>query len=104
MEFLVSISIELPLDLDDERRGALLAAEAARAAELASAGLLVRLWRIPGRLANRGLWQAADATELHAALTSLPLWPWMKVDVEPLARHPSDPLWAVRERAVASGT
>jgi len=97
VEFLVSIRVELPAEFDDERRAALLAAEAARAAELAAAGRLVRLWRVPGRLANRGIWEAADATVLHAALTSLPLWPWMEIDVEPLACHPSDPLARARD-------
>jgi muconolactone D-isomerase len=52
---------------------------------------LVRLWRIPGRTANWGLWRAADATELHDALTSLPLWPHMHIEVVPLAKHPNDP-------------
>jgi len=99
----VSIQVELPPELDDERRGELLAAEAARAAELAEAGLLVRLWRVPGRLANRGVWDVPDATQLHAALTSLPLWPWMRIDVEPLACHPSDPLWRARHPEAVGG-
>jgi muconolactone D-isomerase len=50
----------------------------------------VRLWRIPGRTANWGLWRANDATELHDALISLPCGP-MDIEVMPLARHPNDP-------------
>ena len=50
-----------------------------------------RLWRVPGRWANWGLWEAPDATALHEALNSLPLWPWMSIRVHPLARHPNDP-------------
>ena len=94
MEFLVHIEIQLDGSLSAEEREALYAAEAERARVLAEAGHLVRLWRIPGRRANWGLWQAADATELHEVLTSLPLWPYMDVDVIPLARHPNDPLGA----------
>jgi muconolactone D-isomerase len=88
VEFLVAIEISLPPDLGDERRLSLLEAEAVRGRALAQAGVLRAMWRVPGRLANRGIWSAADATALHEALTSLPLWPYMDVTVTALARHP----------------
>ncbi len=88
MEFLVEIEVRLPADLDDERRMALLKAEFARGTALADAGILRAIWRVPGRLANRAIWAAPDATTLHEALVSLPLWPYMEVAVTPLARHP----------------
>jgi len=91
MEFLVHITIALPPGMPSDERQALYAAESARAASLAKAGRLVRLWRIPGRTANWGLWNATDATELHDALTSLPMWLYMDIEVMPLAAHPNDP-------------
>ena len=91
MEFLVNIEIAWPPDADPQRREELFAAEVERGRELARQGIMKRLWRVPGRWANWGLWEAADATELHAALSSLPLWPWMDVTVHPLARHVNDP-------------
>jgi muconolactone D-isomerase len=91
MEFLVRIDVHWPADGDAQRKARLIEEEAARAAELAAAGMLRRLWRIPGRWANYGIWQAKDATELHAALASLPFYPWLEIDVRPLAEHPSDP-------------
>jgi muconolactone D-isomerase len=94
MEFLVNIEINWPPDGDPERREQLFADELARGQELARAGVMKRLWRVPGRWANWGLWEAEDATALHAALTSLPLWPWMDVTVHPLARHVNDPATA----------
>jgi muconolactone D-isomerase len=45
----------------------------------------------PGRWANCGLYEAPDATAVHEAMSSLPLWPWMNVQVIPLAEHPNDP-------------
>jgi muconolactone D-isomerase len=87
VEFLVEIDINVPPDLDAGRRAELLEAEAARGGELADAGLIRAVWRVPGRLANRAIWSANDATALHAALTSLPLWPFMDVRVTALARH-----------------
>lgn len=88
MEFLVRIEISLPPDMPAGERTALLEAEARRGRELIAQGALVRVWRVPGRFANISLYRAADATELHALVSSLPLWPWMDVNVEALARHP----------------
>ena len=88
VEFLVHIEIQLPEAMPEERRAELAAAETHRGRELIEAGTLVRIWRLPGRLANVSLYRAADATELHAALTSLPLWPYMRTTVEALATHP----------------
>ncbi len=91
MEFLVHIEVEWPADGDPDEKARLTAAERARAAELAREGRIRRLWRIPGRWANWGIWEAPDADALHAAITSLALYPWLDVTVHPLATHPSDP-------------
>jgi muconolactone D-isomerase len=88
MEFLVWIETDLPADFPVERRDSLLAAEGVRGRELIADGRLLRIWRTPGRRANVSLYDARDATELHALLSSLPLWPWMDIRVEPLAAHP----------------
>jgi muconolactone delta-isomerase len=91
VEFIVSIEVKWPPDGDAATRERLVEAEARRAAELVSSGNLVRIWRIPGRWANVGLWRARDSDELHQCLTSLPFFPWLDIDVQPLATHPSDP-------------
>jgi muconolactone D-isomerase len=87
MIFLVRISVSLPADLESVRREELLAAERRRGVELKDAGTVVDIWRIPGRSANVGIWSAADATELHEALLSLPVFAYADIDVTPLARH-----------------
>jgi muconolactone D-isomerase len=91
MEYLVHIEIGWPADGDAAELDRLTAAERMRAQELAEAGFITRLWRVPGRRANWGLWVAPNATELHAAIASLPLYPWLSIDVHPLAVHPNDP-------------
>jgi muconolactone D-isomerase len=88
VEFLVSIEVRTPPDMDPDRLAALQSAEAARARELVEQGTLRRIWRIPGRRANVSLYEAPDPTALHAALTSLPLHPWLDVQVQALAIHP----------------
>lgn len=90
MEFLVLVEISRPVHVDDAAWSRLLKSESARAAELVSAGVIKRLWRVPGRRANWGLWVADDATTLHEAIVSLPLFPYIDVTVNPLASHPSD--------------
>lgn len=91
MEFLVHIEIDWPPDAPDEAREEVFARELEVGQALARAGALRRLWRIPGRWANWSLYEVADATELHRALTSLPLHPWMDIEVHPLSDHPNDP-------------
>lgn len=91
MDFLVKIDVSLPPNTEPARRDALVAAEAERAKELAELGVIYRLWRIPGRWSNVGIWRAADATQLHQAISSLPLYPWLNVEVTALAQHPNDP-------------
>ena len=87
VELLVAVDIALPPDLESDRRAALVKAEFDRGSELARAGMVRAVWRVPGRLANRAIWSAPDATALHEALISLPMWPYMDVQVTPLARH-----------------
>ena len=91
MQFLLHIEVTWPPDGDPGEKDRRIAAEALRARELAAEGVIKRLWRIPGQWATWGLWEAADATALHAAITSLPMWPYLDVEVFPLADHPNDP-------------
>lgn len=90
MEFLVRSENTMPADTPTSQRQQLRTAERERAMELRSAGILKRLWRVPGRTATIGLYEAADATELHDALSSLPMAPWLDVTVEALAMHPQE--------------
>lgn len=88
MDFLVRIETRLPPGLSAHERAELLRREAARGRALRAAGILVRIWRIPGALANVGIWSTAGPEELHEALTSLPVWPYAEVAVTALAAHP----------------
>ena len=76
----------------DEREKQLREQEAARSRELAKEGILLRLWRVPGRRENWGIWRADDADRLHDALSSLPLFRYLTITVHSLASHPNDPM------------
>lgn len=90
MEFLVRTENTLPPDTPDDVREDLRKRERERAQELRDAGILKRLWRVPGRNATIGLYEAADPAELHDALVSLPIWKWMDITVDALATHPQE--------------
>jgi muconolactone D-isomerase len=87
VEFLLEITVRFPPDLDAAERARLVAAERVRGAELAESGTIRAIWRIPGRYANFAIWSSPNATELHEAITSLPLWPYIDAHVTALARH-----------------
>ena len=90
MEFLVRQSNSAADALPADQREQLRAAERARAGELRKAGILVRLWRVLGSSDSIALYNAPDADTLHDALTSLPMFPWMRFTVEPLVTHPQE--------------
>jgi len=92
MEFLVNIKITWPSAIPEDERVRLRRAEVALASELGKSGKLIRMWRVPGRRENWGLWRAEDPTQMHEILTSLPIWPFMDVEVHSLGVHPVDPL------------
>jgi muconolactone D-isomerase len=87
-EFLVEIQIDLPAAMTDRQRSELQEREQSAARELMAAGRIQRIWRIPGRTANVGIWAAPDASSLHTSIASLPMFRWMTVTVHPLAVHP----------------
>ena len=91
MKFLVQIDVRLPGSLADAERAELLDAELERGRQLVEAGVIRAIWRIPGAIRNVGIWEAADATELHEHLTSLPVFRWVTTEVTPLADHPLQP-------------
>ena len=63
--------------------------EKARAGDLQRQGKWRHLWRVAGRYANISVFDVADHDELHAILSSLPLFPFMDITVTAIARHPS---------------
>jgi muconolactone D-isomerase len=91
MEFLVRQNNRMPADAESRRlREELRTRERQRAQELRDAGILVRLWRVPGTRDAIGLYRAPDATALHDALSSLPQFPWLEISVQALATHPQE--------------
>ena len=87
MEFLVQIQVHFPPEMTADQLADIMERETARGRELQAAGTIVRIWRVAGKRANVGIWKADTGDELHAALTSLPAFPWLELSVTPLATH-----------------
>jgi muconolactone D-isomerase len=94
VEYLVTMTTHVPEGTADEAVQDVRAREAARSAELAAQGHLLRLWRPPlraGEWRTLGLFAAADEAELEEVLASMPLRVWRTDEVTPLSPHPNDP-------------
>ncbi len=89
MLFAVTMKVDLPRDLDPDVRADTLAREKAYCQDLQRAGTWVSIWRLVGQYANLSIFDVADNAELHDLLWNLPLFPYMTIDVRPLAPHPS---------------
>ncbi|CAG2159078.1 muconolactone Delta-isomerase [Cupriavidus numazuensis] len=89
MLYCVQMEVNIPDSLPAERAEAIKAAEKARAVEIQKAGKWPHLWRVAGRYANISILDVDSHDELHELLSSLPLFPYMNIQVTPLARHPS---------------
>ncbi|MCA9713181.1 MAG: muconolactone Delta-isomerase family protein [Myxococcales bacterium] len=64
-------------------------AERRRVLELQRAGAWLHLWRVVGENSNYSVFDVRDHDELHALLSSLPLFPYLELRVTPLALHPA---------------
>ena len=87
MEYLVRIDWEYPQGMPRDEVDELMRAEEQRGIELMDEGVIKHFWRLPGRRANVGIWEADDPADLNAAIWSLPWFPWFHAEVTPLATH-----------------
>jgi muconolactone delta-isomerase len=94
MEYLVTMTTNVPDGTSEEAVADIRAREAAHTRELAAQGHILRLWRpplAPGEWRTLGLFAAADRGELDQILASMPLRVWRSDQITELAKHPNDP-------------
>ena len=94
MEYLVTMTTQVPDGTSEEAVSDVRAREAVRSSELAAEGALLRLWRPPlrpGEWRTLGLFAAGDDGELEKVLASMPLRVWRTDEVTPLSPHQNDP-------------
>ena len=89
MLFQVRMTVRVPHDADMVTIKALSANEIEQAKALQRAGKWQHIWRIAGMWANISIFSVDSTDELHEILTSLPMFPYMQIEVTALCRHPA---------------
>jgi muconolactone D-isomerase len=88
MLFHVYIDVHIPHGTDPVLLKTLRGREHERAKELQLQGKWSHLWRVAGKYANVSIFDVDGPAELHEILNSLPLYPFMQVDITALCKHP----------------
>lgn len=89
MLYLVHMIVNIPATLPPEEAARIKAEEKAYSQQLQRSGEWAHLWRVVGEYANYSVFDVSGNDELHDMLSKLPLFPYMKISVTPLAKHPS---------------
>ncbi|NUO89979.1 MAG: muconolactone Delta-isomerase [Dermatophilaceae bacterium] len=89
MLFAVRMDVDLPRDLDPAVRDETVAREREYSQQLQRAGEWRHIWRVVGQYSNVSVFDVPSNERLHEILWGLPLFPYMSVEVTPLATHPS---------------
>jgi muconolactone D-isomerase len=89
MLFHVRMHVDLPTSMPADEAARLKDTERAYSQRLQREGKWRHIWRIAGQYANVSLFDVDSVEELHALLTALPLFPYMRIETTPLCRHPS---------------
>jgi len=89
MLYLIRMDVKMPHDLPAAQADEIKAREKAYSQALQRDGRWPHLWRVVGEYANYGVFDVASNDELHQLLSQLPLFPYMQIQVTPLAQHPS---------------
>ena len=89
MLFHVRMNVNLPASMPAGEATQLKQAEKDFSQRLQREGKWRHIWRIAGQYANVSIFDVGSVDELHTLLTSLPLFPYMQIEVMPMCRHPS---------------
>jgi muconolactone D-isomerase len=89
MLFQVEMDVQIPAGIAPDMVEQLKKTERERAQELQKGGQWRHLWRVAGRYANVSIFEVESNEALHDILSTLPLFPFMRISVTPLCRHPS---------------
>jgi muconolactone D-isomerase len=87
--FLARMDVEFPAHLTPEEIADFQVREKAYSGSLQESGKMAGIWRIVGEYANHSLFEVDSNDELHQILSGFPMYPYMKIKVTPLAKHPN---------------
>ncbi|GAB3593612.1 Muconolactone Delta-isomerase [Corynebacterium faecale] len=86
---MVQMNVIRPHHITDEEWNDLRKREMEYGQSMMRDGQFRHIWRVVGEVSNVSIFEVESNEELHNLLSNLPLFPYMEVDVTPLAPHPS---------------
>jgi muconolactone D-isomerase len=89
MIFLARMDVTFPAHLTEAQIAEFQVLEKEYSGQLQSSGKMAGIWRIVGEYANHSLFDVESNDELHQILSGFPMYPYMKIKVTPLAKHPN---------------
>lgn len=89
MLFMVHMIVDIPDTIPADEAARIKADEKQYSQDLQRSGKWPHIWRIVGEYANISIFDVESNDELHDILSRLPLFPFMTIQVTPLAKHPS---------------
>lgn len=89
MLFCVKMTVNIPLDMDPAVLDDIKTREKNRAIDIQKSGKWPHLWRVTGKYSNISIFDVESNDELHELLMSLPLFPYMDIEVTAMSKHPS---------------
>jgi muconolactone D-isomerase len=89
MLFLARMDVQFPAHLSVEDITRMQGLEKEYSQALQQEGSLASIWRVVGEYANYSVFDVGSNDELHQILSSFPMYPFMKIKVTPLAKHPN---------------
>ena len=93
MLFIAQIAVHLPGDWTTDKLDRLAKAETERGMQCIKEERLKRIFRIVGQRANFSIWEADNPEELHRTLMSLPMYPYMDINVLAIMEHTTTRAW-----------
>ena len=89
MLYLGHMEVNIPKSVSEEESTKIKSLEKEYSQNLQKSGKWPHLWRLVGEYANYSIFDVESNDDLHMILSGLPLFPYMKIQVTPLAKHPS---------------
>ena len=89
MLYLVHMEVNIPSSVSEQEATKIKSSEKEYSQNLQKSGKWPHLWRVVGEYANYSIFDVESNDDLHTILSGLPLFPYMKIQVTPLAKHPS---------------
>ena len=89
MLFLARMDVTFPESMDAETRADFQAREKEYSGDLQRRGIMKGIWRVAGEYANYSVYDVDTNDQLHDIFAGFPMFPHMKVQVTPLAKHPN---------------